>query len=139
MPKAPSDQPLYAARFVVPGTGHFTYFGVDYDRGELLTLMGGMRDTRLIELGYVELVAKEAQHLQARCGECGKDFITEYMRDQHGRRRHRTRFGEDLDVMEGMATHMGAAAVRDTTGDREERQLMAEAPLYLEKTKASQA
>jgi hypothetical protein len=137
MPKA-SETILYHARFVTPGDGTLTYHGMAYDQGQLLTLMGGARDEQLIRLGYVAVAEKEAVHLRAQCGVCGADFLNETMRDRHGRRRHRDRYGDELDVTEGMASHMGAAAIRDTTGDAEERRLLAEAPLYLEKTKASQ-
>lgn len=137
MPKQPES--IWFARFVTPGDGTLTYHGTAYDQGQLLTLLGGARDEQLIRLGYVALAEKEAAHLRAQCGVCGAEFTNETMRDRHGRRRHRDRFGRDeMDVAEGMATHMGAAAIRDTTGDAEERRLLAEAPLYLEKTKASQ-
>jgi hypothetical protein len=138
MPKTSTpDQPLFAVRFVVPGTGHFTYFGTDYDRGEIFALNGGPRDSRLVDLGYVMPVSKSEQHLQAQCGVCGKEFMTEQFRDHHGRRRHKDRFADELEVTEGMVTDMGTAGVRDTTGDAEERRLLQEAPLYLENTEAS--
>jgi hypothetical protein len=136
MPKA-SDQPIYAARFVVPGTGYLTYFGTDYDRGELLTLRGGTRDSRLLDMAYIVPVEKAEQHLVTQCGVCGKEFLNDYFRDEHGKRRHRNRFADDLEVSEGVVTHMGPASVRDTTGDAEEKRLMAEAPLHLENTLAS--
>src|SRR5580765_1375181 len=131
MPKL-TDQPLHAVRFVVPGTGHFTYFGVDYDRGELVPLGGGARDSRLLDMAYVVPLDKSEHHLIAKCGECGKEFMSEYFRDQHGRRRHKDRFASDLEVEEGMLSHAGTASIRDTTGDAEERRLLAEAPLHLE-------
>jgi hypothetical protein len=137
MPKVAPDTPQYAVRFVVPGTGYFTYFGTDYDRGELLTLMGGQRDSRLIDLAYVELVSQDTRHLHAQCGVCGRWFVTEWMRDQHGRRRHQDRFGEELEVSAEMVFGGHVARVRDTTGDVEERRLMVEAPLNLDNTLAN--
>lgn len=130
-PKSTQDNPLYYARFVIPGTGYLTLFRVNYDQGEILTLMAGPKNAKLIDQGHIEILNPGSERHFAQCGVCGKWFISEYRRDEHGQRRHYDRFegGDDLEVAEGMMAHMGAAAVRDTTGDAEERRLMQEAPL----------
>ena len=137
MPKTP-DQPLFWARFTIPGTGTFTYQGVAYDRGQLLTLGGSPRDGRLVELEYVKEAPVSEKHLHAQCGVCSAMFVNEYFRDQHGKLRHRDRFADDLDLAVGMDTPWGAAALKDTTGDAEEQRQMQEFPLRLDKTIASQ-
>lgn len=129
-PKSTAESPLYYARFVIPGTGHLTLYQVDYDQGEILTLMAGPKNAKLIDQGHIEILNPGSERHFAQCGVCGKWFISEYRRDEHGIRRHRDRFGgDDLEVAEGMLAHVGSAAVRDTTGDAEERRLMQEAPL----------
>lgn len=126
-------------RFVIPGQGTLTYRSVDYDYAELLTLATTPRDEQLVRLGYVYPIDKTESHLHAQCGVCERWFLTEYYRDMHGRRRHNQRFaGDDLEVGGGMAGPDGGAALRDITGDAEERRLMQDNPLFLEKTKASQ-
>jgi hypothetical protein len=137
-PKVTEDQPLYYARFVIPGTGRLTLFGVDYDQGEIFVLLAGPKNSKLIDQGHIEQLQPGSDHLYAQCGACERWFISEYRRDEHGKRRHGARFAdEDLEVAEGMLAHHGAAAVRDTTGDAEERRLLAEAPLHLENTSAA--
>ena len=127
-------------RFVVPGQGSFTYRGTNYDYGELIMLGSSPRDEQLVRLGYVYAIDTTEAHLHAECGVCERWFLTEYYRDMHGKRRHNQRFAsdDDLDVAAGMAGPDGGAALRDITGDAEERRLMQENPLFLEKTKASQ-
>lgn len=131
--------PQFWVRFVIPGQGTLTYRGTHYDYGEILTMGTTPRDEQLVRLGYVYPADKAESHLHAECGVCGSWFLTEYYRDMHGRRRHQHRFGDDdLDVAAGMTGPDGGAALRDITGDAEERRLMQENPLFLEKTRASQ-
>lgn len=137
MSSAPAA-PLFWTRFSIPGLGYMTYNGVNYERGELLALTGGPHDEQLVRLGYVAAAPTSEAHLQAECGACGKWFKTEQFRDQHGRLKHHRRFQEsELDVTAGMEGPAGGAALRDITGDAEERRLMQEMPLYLDKTAAT--
>jgi hypothetical protein len=129
--------PQWWTRFTIPGLSFFTYRGQNYDRGELITLTGGPRDEQLERLGYVQPAPKDEAHLQATCGVCGRAFLTEGFRDAHGRLRHRERFADDLRVAALMDGPEGGAALRDTTGDDDERRMQQEYPLYLEKTKAT--
>lgn len=146
LPSAPQEMPMASApdrthwvRFVIPGQGAMTYHGTDYDYGALLAIRGTPRDEQLVRLGFLAPLDQSEAHLHAQCGVCAHWFLTEYFRDMHGRRRHQQRFvGDDLDVAAGMAGPDGGAALRDITGDAEERRLMQENPLFLEKTKASQ-
>jgi hypothetical protein len=134
-----NEAPRYHVRFVLPGQGSLTYRGSNYDYAELLTLAGTPRDEQLVRLGYVSPVDKAESHLHAQCGVCERWFLTEYSRDMHGRRRHQERFAEDdLEVGGGLTGPEGGTGLRDLTGDAEERRLMQENPLFLEKTKASQ-
>jgi len=132
-----TSEPAHWVRWVIPGVGTMTYLGEDYDRGELIELQGHIGDEKLVRLGYIATVDKNAHTCQ--CGECGRLFVDERFRDMHGRRRHPQRFQDDSveGMVPGMESHMGVAAIRDTLGDAEERQLMQEAPLYLDKTKAT--
>ena len=141
MPSHQPDAP-YWVRFCVPGLGYFTYNGVNYDRGQLIALSGGPHDEQLVRMGYVGAVDASKSHLQAECGECSTWFVSEQFRDQHGRMKHRSRFQDDresLEVGAGMAGPAGGAALRDITGDAEERRMMQDMPLYLDKTAATLA
>ena len=129
--------PKFWTRFVIPGTGVLTYAGNDLDRGQLMDLKGMPLDEKLERLGYVAKVDEHAR--PAQCGVCGAWFLSERFRDLHGNRRHKNRFeGEENEYAATLQSPMGVAGVIDLTGDREEKQLMAEAPLYLDKTIASQ-
>ena len=134
---AQTESPQVWVRFTVPGVGFFTYRGQNYDRGELMALTGGPRDEQLERLGYVQPAPKEEAHLRAECGVCQRWFLTEQFRDAHGRLRHSDRFRDDLDIAMGMDGPAGGAALRDTTGDAEERRMQQEYPLYLDRTKAT--
>ena len=125
-------------RFTVPGAGFFTYHGVNYDRGQLMPMIGGPRDEQLLRMGYVQPAMKEEAHLRAQCGVCGCWFLTEQFREAHGRLRHSDRFrSDDLDIVGGMDGPDGGAALRDVTGDAEERRMQQQYPLYLDRTKAT--
>jgi hypothetical protein len=133
-----ATQPIYWVRFSIPGLGYFTYHGTNYDRGQLMPLAGGPRDEQLVRMGYIELALKEEAYLQAQCGACGLWFLNEQFRDGHGRLRHRERFvEEDLAIGGGMEGPDGGAALRDVTGDAEEKRMQQQYPLYLDKTKAT--
>jgi hypothetical protein len=135
----PDRVQMWWCRFTLPGQGYFTYKGTNYDRGQLLTLTGGPRDEQLERLGYVYPVPKGETHRQAQCGVCGQWFLTEEFREQHGRLRHRGRFADDdgLDVAAGMEGPAGGAALRDITGDAEERRMQQQYPLHLDRTRAT--
>jgi hypothetical protein len=130
--------PTHWMRFVIPDLKFTTYHGVNYDRGELLCLAGGPRDEQLTRMGFLEPARPSEAHLHAQCGVCGKWFLTEQFRDQHGEDRHADRWAEDhLAIGGGMDGPDGGAALRDVTGDAEERRMQQQYPLYLERTKAT--
>jgi hypothetical protein len=135
---SPPVTPTHWMRFVIPDLKCTTYHGINYDRGELLTLVGGPRDEQLTRMGFIERARPEEAHHHAQCGVCGKWFLTEQFRDQHGETRHSDRFAPpDLAIGGGMDGPDGGAALRDVTGDAEERRMQQQYPLYLEKTKAT--
>jgi hypothetical protein len=136
-PPMADESPKVWIRFTLPGAGFFTYRGQNYDRGELMTLTGGPRDEQLERLGYVQPAPPGEAHLRAECGVCPRWFLTEQFRDAHGRLRHRERFHDDLAIAAGMDGPEGGAALRDVTGDAEERRMQQEYPLYFERTKAT--
>jgi hypothetical protein len=134
---SPTASPIYWTRFTIPGLGFFTYHGTNYDRGQLMPMVGGPRDEQLQRMGYVQPAPKEEEYLRAQCGECGAWFLNEPFRDAHGRLRHASRFADDLAIGGGMDGPDGGAALRDVTGDAEERRMQQQYPLYLDKTRAT--
>jgi hypothetical protein len=134
---SPTASPIYWTRFTIPGLGFFTYHGTNYDRGQLMPMVGGPRDEQLQRMGYVQPAPKEEEYLRAQCGECGAWFLNEQFRDAHGRLRHAARFADDLAIGGGMDGPDGGAALRDVTGDAEERRMQQQYPLYLDKTRAT--
>jgi len=103
-----------------------------YDRGELLKMIGLRNDEKLVRLGYLQECPPGRDTWE--CGHCGGRFIDMGSRDGHVKMRH-LRAGQPLSV--GMAGATGTPI--DTEGEAEERRLEAVAPLYLERTAASQA
>lgn len=137
-PMAATDPtPLVWVRFTIPGMGFFTYYGTNCDRGQLMPMVGGPRDEQLQRMGYVQPAPHEEAHLRAQCGACGCWFLTEQFRDMHGRLRHSDRFASDLDIGGGMQGPDGGAALRDVTGDAEERRMQQQYPLYMDRTRAT--
>lgn len=63
------------------------YAGQPLDAGELFTLQGLPNDEPLIRLGYAVLVDAKTKGL--RCRVCGREFVSENTRNQHGHRSHR--------------------------------------------------
>lgn len=124
-------------RFTLPDVKFFTYYGTNYDRGQLLALVGGPRDEQLVRMGFVEVALKTNVHLRAQCGVCGCWFLTEQFRAMHGELRHADRFRQDLDIGGGMHGPDGGTALRDVTGDAEEKRMQQHYPLYLERTRAT--
>jgi len=134
------DTPLYWVRFQLPGLDTFTYWGDNYDRGQLLLLNGSAtqgRNEQLIRMQYIELTDPETRHLHAECGVCGAWFVSEYFLNLHGAKQHANRFRDDIEVAAGMQLGDDAAALRDVTGDSAERRMQQDFPLALEKTKAT--
>lgn len=131
---------LYWARIMTGGMTTLGLFGNYYDQGELLTLPEDVTETAgIVRMEFVMRAPEDKTHLRAECGVCQKWFLNEHFRDQHGRLRHRQRFvSEDLDVAAGMTGPDGGAALRDITGDAEDRRRWQDFPPNLEKTKASQ-
>jgi hypothetical protein len=135
---SPTESPTHWMRFVIPDLKFTTYHGVNYDRGELLTLAGGPRDEQLVRMGFLEPARPSEKHHHAQCGVCGRWFLTEQFRQQHGELRHSDRFSQEaLAIGGGMEGPDGGAALRDITGDAEERRMQQQYPLYLDKTRAT--
>jgi hypothetical protein len=135
---SPTASPIYWTRFTIPGLGFFTYHGTNYDRGQLMPMVGGPRDEQLQRMGYVQPAPTEEEYLRAQCGACGAWFLNEQFRDAHGRLRHSERFQQDdIAIGGGMEGPDGGAALRDVTGDAEERRMQQQYPLYLDKTRAT--
>ena len=131
----PKEKDLHYARWVTPGIGVLSYLGQEYDRGELLTLGDTPKNEQLMRLGYIDVVDLPRQI--AACGVCAKKFKDEYHLNLHGSRRHKDRFRNDIEVVATRISPTGEGIFRDVTGDAEEKRLMQEVPLYLDKTKAS--
>lgn len=138
-PVAPEHMHLtHWSRFVLPDVKFFTYYGTNYDRGQLMALVGGPRDEQLTRMGFIEVALTANAHLRAQCGVCGCWFLTEQFRDMHGKLRHSDRFADaDLDIGGGMQGPDGGAALRDVTGDAEERRMQQQYPLYLDRSRAT--
>lgn len=83
---------------------------------------------RLIRLGYIQPV--EAGTDLSKCDECGAEFIAPGYRDGHVRAAHATKTNRRRKPVD--------AAAEEKEQERQERQLMREAPLYLEKRVAAQ-
>ena len=107
--------------------------GLTVDQGQVVELRGVINDEVLVRLGYFAQVKEPERPGLVQCGVCGQTFLTAHFRERHGDRRHRPR-PEGMD-----ASPAGAGlAYADDSGDAEERRLDQEAPLYLDKTQASQ-
>lgn len=82
--------------------GPFGYMGAQLDRGELLVLnRSAGNNTKLIDMGF--LVPIEDGDEPVQCGECGKYFLTDTMRTEHGNWRHRSKpmtEDEEMTAME---------------------------------------
>lgn len=92
------------------------YSGADFDRGQVLALAGATNDEKLIRLGYVTEVERNATTYT--CSHCQGEFIGIAERTAHGDYRHpsRERSAQEQEALE----------------DRLETRLEREAPLYLE-------
>jgi hypothetical protein len=132
------EPPTYWARIITPGTDCLTLYGQAYDRGELLTLPDVTGNEAFMRLDFVMLAPPDKAYLRAECGVCGHWFLNERFRDQHGAKRHGQRYADDLDMAVAMHGPSGGAALRDTTGDMDDRRQWVEYPPNLERSKASQ-
>jgi len=98
------------------------YNSAQLSRGQVLTLAGARNDEKLVRLGYVAELEHDATTYE--CAVCGASFVGISERTAHGNALHHDRV---LDPQE-----------EDARVDREERMLDQVAPLYLDKTKATQ-
>jgi transcription elongation factor Elf1 len=99
-----------------------------YDRGQLLELVGMVNDEKLVRLGYVSAASKGIAVVQ--CKYCGAKFTTDESLVSHGRDRHANVSAmspEERDLLEEKVTE---ARIKKED---------AIAPLDLTKTKASRA
>jgi hypothetical protein len=134
-----AQEPLYAVRRAFP-----SYAGLPADTGAVFPLGGHPGDEKLLRLGFVEPV--QGSPKLATCGVCGTKFLSGKYREAHGDRRHAPApeppvVGELGHALEGLGyspTGIAGAIVPDLTGDAEERRLNQDAPIYWEKTAASQ-
>lgn len=136
------------ALYAIRRGGQWNYNGLPADRGLLLPTLSARNDEKLLRLGFIEEVAKPRKLEQyPRCGECGSYFAEEGFLKAHGDLHHKAR-AERIHVgaphpLEGMQSYSatglpGGAILPDLSGDAEERLLDREAPIYWEKTAASQ-
>jgi hypothetical protein len=132
-----AQEPLYAVRRAFPH-----YAGIPADTGAVFPLGGFVNDEKLLRLGFLEKV--DGTPKLAQCGACGTKFLSGRYRTAHGDRRHAPEplvAGDLGSALEGLGyspTGIEGAIVPDLTGDAEERRLNHEAPIYWEKTAASQ-
>lgn len=146
-----NDEPRYYAR-----RGPFGYGQYDQlDRGQVIQLEGLGNDEKLLRLGYLEACPAKLETFT--CAECGAEFISEPARRGHGDKRHRTDpyayFDAAGQVRNAKPTRRGqydtaggvnqfeAEAVRGEVLAKaalEEAELNDVAPIYWEKTAASQ-
>jgi hypothetical protein len=102
----------YYARRPIPGYG-----GQELDQGQILTLGGFRNDEQLVRLGYLQPFGGSETYA---CRLCGRHFVDQRSRQQHGDYRHVER-----------------ALTPAQQDDREERRL-ADAPApFLDQTAAS--
>jgi hypothetical protein len=128
MPSRKDGPDLYYAR------RPFGYTDALYvDQGQVVELADAINDEKLTRLGYFELLTPDQRSHLMQCGECGARFLNAHFRDRHGDRQHRNR-GRGLEVSPAGAGGYYA----DDAGEAEERRLEQEAPLYIEKSEASQ-
>lgn len=109
------DGPRYWAR------QPFDYGALQLDRGQILRLAGAPNDEKLRRLGYVAEL--DGQITSYECAVCGGAFVGIAERTAHGNKRH--------------APRLLTPDEEDAAEEREEQQLQAVAPLYLDKTKAA--
>ena len=100
------------------------YAGVDYDQGQLITLINAQNDERLVRLGYVVEAPEGLKPVT--CRKCPGKFVDEGARDRHGRSRH-----DPKPVL--------SAKQEDEAAEREEQRLNREAPLNLDKAAGMRA
>jgi hypothetical protein len=91
--------------------------------GEVAELLGLPNDEKLLRLGYFERVRAKAKAVQ--CNQCGREFLELGTLQAHGRRDHDRSPHENPED-------------EDRYREAEEAKLNLVAPLYLDKTAASQ-
>ena len=92
----------------------FLYAGLQLDAGQVFALGGRRNDGDLIRLRYI--MPLEGKPRLATCGVCGAQFLDEYRRDGHGRKRHS---GQD-ERPSGVPAGAGLA-YEDRSGAAEDR------------------
>ena len=97
------------------------YAGKELDRGEIFCMVGARNDEKLIRLGYVNSVKKNSPVFE--CGKCGRKFTEMQMRDGHVKGVHPKRPRTAVEEVEFM--------------EKKDEQESRQAPLYLDRTKAS--
>lgn len=129
--------------------GDWNYNGIPADEGRIFPLEQQPNDEKLIRLGYLEpLPGKKELTTFLQCGECGGYFESEQARQAHGDRQHRRRaytpaipdnmqFAGQLPSYSATGVPPGLI-IPDTEGDNEDQENDRRAPLYLDKTLASQ-
>lgn len=93
----------------------FVYAGLQLDAGQVFALGGRRNDVDLERLRYIMPVETKELRL-ATCGICGAQFLDEYRRDGHGRKRHGDRDDRPVGVPAGKGL-----AYEDRSGMAEDR------------------
>jgi hypothetical protein len=93
----------------------FVYAGLPLDAGQVFALGGRRNDGELIRLRYIMPLEEKDPRL-ATCGLCGAQFLDEYRRDGHGRKRHSAQDERPLGVPAG-----AGLAMEDRSGMAEDR------------------
>lgn len=93
----------------------FVYAGLQLDAGQVFVFGGHRNDADLKRLAYVMPVEEKEPRL-ATCGVCGAQFLDEYRRDGHGRKRHSDRDERPVGVPAGKGL-----AYEDRSGMAEDR------------------
>lgn len=111
----------------MPETRHYARWPIGYgdrqlDRGQIFALQGLPNDEKLLRIGYVAELPAGAD--VSRCLDCGEEFASSEERNAHARDRHSGRVIPVEREAEVQA--------------RREQHLLQVAPLYLDKTAASQ-
>ena len=89
-----------ATRYCCRLPSGFVYAGLQLDAGQVFVFGGHRNDADLKRLAYVMPVEEKDPRL-ATCGVCGAQFLDEYRRDGHGRKRHGDRDDRPVGVPAG--------------------------------------
>jgi len=139
------NRPLFWARRPIQ------YGQTQLDRGAIMRLAGKINDEKLVRLGY--LAPLPEGHESSECGDCGTEYYDSLMRDGHVKLRHRPAIGPRVVNIDDLNPAEKARMLSETleyetqppaligdleSTEQQEKRLEQVAPLYVEKSKASQ-